>query len=181
MTDRALGRRLQWTAIGLLFIHFDISVGGIPLLPAWIGWLILFFQLPQLAQARPTLGLLRPFALVLGVSAATGRVPWPAAVSLVTGAISLYFYFQLLTDLAALAQERLPADSALPRLFLRCRTVWILGLTATHIMRPYLDRDWPDVLVWARMLIVLAVLLMAFSAIFALFFMAKRLRDKEAG
>lgn len=94
-------------AWGYILLYFNFNIGTLDLLPAWLGYLLFFGALPVLSQACPTAKLLRPFALGLalwnGVTWILGSGWYPGIVGVIDGVVSLYFHFQLLTELAALA------------------------------------------------------------------------------
>lgn len=110
-------KRVFW-AYFLIYINFNLN--SLNILPAWAGYLMLFGLLGTLAPEQPSVGLLRPFSLALAASALWdwtdqllgGGLPvLPGWLTLILGLITLYFHFQLFTDLAQLAQRRgVPPD-----------------------------------------------------------------------
>ena len=110
-----LARRAFW---GYFFVmlNFNITFQGVfalQLIPTSVGWWLLARVCREGRELRPSLGLLRPFCLVLAVwnvqqffPALEGKVP--GLLTLLAGLVTLYAHFQFLTDLAALAEEALP-------------------------------------------------------------------------
>lgn len=100
---------VKWIAWGYVLLYFNINIGSLDLLPAWLGYLLFWEALPILAQACPTAALLWPFAVGLaawnGITWIFGTAWCPEIVSVMTGIIALYFHFQLLTELASLARQ----------------------------------------------------------------------------
>ena len=105
-------KRVFW-AYFLIYINFNLN--SLNILPAWAGYLMLFGLLGTLAPEQPSVGLLRPFSLALAASALWdwtdqllgGGLPvLPGWLTLILGLITLYFHFQLFTDLAQLARRR---------------------------------------------------------------------------
>lgn len=98
-------KRVAW---GYVLLHFDINIGTLDLLPAWLGFALFFSALPVLAEASPTAKLLRPFAAGLavwnGITWIFGSAWCPEILNVVESVIGLYFHFQLLTELATLAR-----------------------------------------------------------------------------
>ena len=138
-TDLWIGtRRLFW---GFFFLLLDFNLNfnsafTIPLLPNFVGWIFLWRGVDILSSARPSLGLLRPFCGVLGVYSLTQFVPSldgliPGWLSLFISILTLYTHFQLLTDLAALAEEMLD-DGELAKRLRTSRTLFLLGQTAMY-------------------------------------------------
>ena len=169
-TDLWIGtRRLFW---GFFFLLLDFNLNfnstfTIPLVPNFIGWIFLWRGVDILSSARPSLGLLRPFCGVLGVYSLTQFLP--ALESLLISVMILYTDFQLLTDLAALAQEALGEGRRVKRL----RTARTLIVAAKTVLYCY------DLVV---SLTALAVVLMAVSfcvQVFLLFQLWGLSRDLE--
>lgn len=131
-------RRVFW---GYFFLLLDFNLNfnstfTIPLLPNFVGWIFLWRGVDALSSARPSLELLKPFCTALGVCALTQFVPSldgliPGWLSLLLSVISLYTDFQLLTDLAALAQEALGEGRRVKRLR-TARTLIVAAKTALY-------------------------------------------------
>lgn len=110
-------RRIFW---GYFFLLLDFNLNffsafTLPLLPDLAGWVLLWTGIRRLTPLRPSLGLLVPFCLVLGVCSLTQFVPWleaffPGWLSLLLAILHLYTDFQLITDLAALSDQTLPGE-----------------------------------------------------------------------
>ena len=105
--------RIAWA---YLLIHLHFRLNNLDVLPDWAGYLLIFSSIALLSGELRDLPLLRPFCILLG---AVSGVDWLSF--LLTGAeftgrffllsalitcVALYFHFQLLTDLAALADRR---------------------------------------------------------------------------
>ena len=128
MTDKTstIYRALGQIAWGYVFLYLDFSITfnglSLNLLPDWGGYLLLLSAIALLGDTLRDLPLLRPFGILLTIQAAVDWV-W----KLLTGSgltdqfyllsaliicVSIYFHFQLLTDLARLADSySLPADT----------------------------------------------------------------------
>jgi hypothetical protein len=98
-----------------VLIYISLNLGTLNVLPPWAGYLMLFSLLATLGAEQPTLKLLRPFALGLAANAAYawlrqllgGDLPaLPGWLTLAIGLVTMYFHFQLFTDLADLVQRR---------------------------------------------------------------------------
>ena len=117
MERNEIYRGLVWVMWAQLFLYVDFTIGGLNLLPRWIGYVFLWWAIRLLREARPTLGLLEGLCVLLGVRAvfqtnlakawlATLPAPLEGAGTLlgvVLLALDVYFEYQLLTDLASLA------------------------------------------------------------------------------
>ncbi len=105
--------RIAWA---YLLIHLHFRLNNLDLLPDWAGYLLIFSAIGLLAGELRDLPLLRPFCILLG---AVSGVDWLAflltgveftgrffLLSTLITCVALYFHFQLLTDLAALADRQ---------------------------------------------------------------------------
>ena len=131
-------RRVFWGYFFLL-LDFNLNLGSavtIPLLANCVGWIFLWLGVDALAPVRPSLELLKPFCTALGVCSLTQFLPaldslLPGWLSLFISMLTLYTHFQLLTDLAALAEEML-GDGELAKRLRTSRTLFLLGQTALY-------------------------------------------------
>ena len=131
-------RRVFWGYFFLL-LDFNLNLGSavtIPLLANCVGWIFLWRGVDALAPVRPSLDLLKPFCTALGVCALTQFLPaldslLPGWLSLFISMLTLYTHFQLLTDLAALAEEML-GDGELAKRLRTSRTLFLLSQTAMY-------------------------------------------------
>ena len=143
-----LCRSLRHIAWGYILLYLDVNFGTFNILPNWLGFLLILFALSPLAAEVPSAALLRSFAALL---AAWCGVTWLASlfglsmpdgldvVSLVVSVITLYFHFQLLTDLATLSEKYgCPQTDKLMHL----RTVNTLLTTAMALPLPWKRIEW---------------------------------------
>lgn len=105
--QRKIAGAVHSIAWGYIWIHAGINVGNVDLLPDWIGYCLIFRALPWLAREVPSAKLLRPLGLILSVWYAaewlTGILRVSASLyglDMIITVVSLYFHFQLLTDVA---------------------------------------------------------------------------------
>ena len=123
-------RSIFWGTL-LLFLDFDLNFRfgfsfTLPLLPNCIGFWLVARGTRSLAADRPSLGLLGPFWLALGLWSLQQFFPGlsphiPGALSLLAALVRMYADFQLFTDLAGLAEALLPG-APLPRQLRSART-----------------------------------------------------------
>ena len=132
-----LSNGVTWIAWGYCFLHFHINLGTLDILPDWLGYWMMFSALGILGEERPSALLLRPLEKLL--------IAWSAwewanklfdlgieapVLSYIIFAVSLYFHFQLLTDLAELASAHAcPQHQTL----LRLRTIRTVLITLFSI------------------------------------------------
>ena len=128
---------LSNAAWGYFFLHFDFNLGPISIFPRFVGWLLLS-ACQKLSGERRDLALLKPLTALL---AAWYGLDWLLSwgggdvdghflfLDLLVAVAGLYFHFQFLTDMAALAKQYQPEDANLDRRLLRCRTVYVVLIT----------------------------------------------------
>lgn len=151
-----LYKPLSHIAWGYLLLHVNFNLGTLNVLPNWLGYLLILGALGPLSQLVPSTLLLRPLGRVLAlwegllwVMAFLGREFTCYPVTLVVMVIGLYFHFQLLTDLAAIAQKFPPAEDAenaeskpLYQRLLRLRTLRTLLITLLALPLPGALLNW---------------------------------------
>lgn len=144
MTDwETMHRGLAHAAWGYFFLHFDFNLGTVSVLPRFVGYLLLLSAVGKLSVERRDLALLRPLCILLAV---WNGVDWLCSwvgmdagslllpLSLVIAAAGMYFHFQFLTDMAALAEAHQPEGGDLDQRLLRRRTAYIVLTTAASVL-----------------------------------------------
>lgn len=126
--------RIAW---GNVLLLLDINLGTVDILPNWLGMWLILGTLPTLARLEePSFGLLRPLGVLLTlweglgwtVKAFGGTLDLPL-LGTIAAVVSLYFHFQLLTDLATMAERyHCPQEDSL--LSLRTVRTVLLALLA---------------------------------------------------
>lgn len=127
--------KLCW---GYFFIYINLYIGTIDILPTWVGFLLIYAALDGVAVMDPSAKLIKPFALLLmaesgaewmlEIFGATVDLYW---IDILIGAISLYFHFQLLTNLAGIAESR---ESAYSNKLKKLRSMQTVFLTIMALM-----------------------------------------------
>lgn len=107
-------RALSKIAWAYVLLHANLNLGTLNVLPNWAGYLLLWQAIALLGGEVRDLLLLKPFCILLG---AWEGAAWLLALAgrtldglflpldLLVAVISLYFHFQLLTDVALLAED----------------------------------------------------------------------------
>ena len=204
MTDnRTLYKGLSNAAWGyfLLYVNFSLSFGGVTInvLPPFAGMLLLRSAIGKLSSGRRDLELLRPLTTLL---AAWHFADWALALagtdlekfqltflSLLVLAATLYFHFQFLTDMAAMAEQYQPEGERLDRDILGCRTDMLLLTTAASLLGYLMDAlprifdgDLAMAMVTALTIcLVAASLILTVLLMLALFRLRRCVRDMEPG
>ena len=163
---KAIGQ-VAW---GYIFILFHINIGSIDILPGWIGYMLFFEALPYLETAERTAGLLRPLTIGLGIwelvlwvtNIYEVSVDW-YAVAMLANVIELYFNFQILTNIAMIADryQMEQRDS-----LLRLRTIVTILMTIMALPIP-MDGEW-QMVVLGLGIVAIVVLIWICSLLFSL-------------
>ena len=147
MTDyERLYTGLSHAAWGYFLLHFNFNLNfdsvSINILPSFAGALLLLSAVDKLSAERRDLKLLRPLCMIL---AAWHLADWLLALAgpsltgkilfldLIFTAVLLYFHFQFLTDMAAIAEKYQPEGETLNRRILRRRTVLLVLATIADV------------------------------------------------
>lgn len=154
MTERELLcsgiSRIIW---GYVFLHFNFNLGTVNLLPLFAAYLLFDSGLHRLRAEHRDLKLLEPVAVGLGafylmdwvlICVGSSLAELAPICSMVAGIMSLYFHFQLLTDLAELAEKYQPEEAATAGSLRRLRSFQTLLLTALDlpVWKALLPEDW---------------------------------------
>lgn len=139
-----LYRGLSHAAWGYFFLNFNFNLNNVSFLPSFVGYLLLLFAINKLSGERRDLALLKPLAILLaGWEALDWLASWISQdvdghilfLNLVAAAVFLYFHFQFLTDMAALAEQYQPEGDDLAGRLCRRRTAYIVLLTAINVFQ----------------------------------------------
>ena len=143
MTDQdTLYSGLSNAAWGYFFLNFDFNLGTVSIFPRFVGFLLFLSATGKLSGARRDLALLRPLCVLLAAwNAADWLLSWSGGgvdghilfLDLLAAVAGLYFHFQLLTDMAAFAEQYQPEGGNLDSRIRRRRTVYIVLITAVAL------------------------------------------------
>lgn len=184
MTDRkVLYAGASCAAWGYFFLYFDLNLGTVSVLPSFVGCLLFLSAIKHLSAERRDLALLRPLGILLALwhgadwlfsclgTSLDGRF---LPLDLVIAAASLYFHFQLFTDLSAIAAAYQQPGSTLDRRFLCWRTVQALLTTARALV---LSLPEGDVLNWTALAIMLIGCIVALCLMIEVFALRRLFRE----
>lgn len=129
---------LDRAAWAYFFLYFNINVGGVSLLPTFVGYLLFLGAIRLFQDEERELLLIRPLAILLGIwhgldwflSFMQADLNGLQFINLIRNVINIYFHFQLLTNLASIARRYQPEGWELDRKLLRYRTLQTLMITA---------------------------------------------------
>ena len=132
-------KKIAWAYV---FLYFDINLGTIDILPAfWAYWIFYKAIRDSISLEEETANLLKPIAILLVIYQS---ILWllrcfaiPTEILLITeigAVVSLYFHFQLLTNLADIARRyQCPQE----RFLLRFRTMQTILQTILAFTTPF--------------------------------------------
>lgn len=179
---------LSHAAWGYFFLNFDFNLGTVSVIPRFVGFLLLLSAIDKLSGYRRDLALLRPLCILLSLwSGADWLLSWFGGdvdgrvlfLDLLIAAAGLYFHFQFLTDMAALAETYQGEGENLGRRLQNRRTVYVVMCTAIALffgLTAELDGDWRQyVLVTGAVVAVIAAL----SVMFGLFALRRCVKDGD--
>lgn len=107
-----LCQAIKKAAWGYVLLHLNFNLGTINILPNWLGYIFILQALPAIGKEEPSVLLLTPLGKILTL---WEGLLWFAAIfgvqgngyplEVIAAALSLYFHFQLLTNLAGVAEK----------------------------------------------------------------------------
>lgn len=163
--------RMAW---GYFFLFVDINFGLVSILPRFVGFLMFFAAINVLSQQQRNLSLLRPLCLLL---AAYYLLSWILSwfgssllenilfLDILVTAVELYLHFQLLTDLADLAQRYQTPGKDLDQKILNRRTMLVLLVTAGKFLTFLFPGLWENSLIFFGVLSFISFLVALFVMI----------------
>ena len=181
MENKTLSSAIKKVAISYVFIYLHINISVIDILPDWLGYFIIVAVLPILSEKEQSAGLLRPFGIVIGIWDITSwvlkliDVPWNLTlINLLFSIITIYFHFQLITNIAALDIEQSKRKRLLA---LRTATVLLHTVLTLSLLIP----DTIDIEIYTYILMFMVVLQLVFCFWIAgeLFGLSKTMKEKE--
>ena len=123
---------------GYAFLYLNLNLGRVNLLPNWVGYVLIHEACDDIGEQEPSIVLLKPLAALL---AGYEGVLWLCklfdisfsipAVEVVIAVVSLYFHYQLMTNLGDLADHLHLAER--DRLY--GTRIWQAALTIRQINR----------------------------------------------
>ena len=188
--NRDIYSGLSHAAWGYFFLHFDFSLNNVSIFPRFVGWLLLLSACEKLSGQRRDLALLRPLAVLLAVwHGLDWLLSWGGGnvyghilfLDLLIAVAGLYFHFQFLTDMAALAEQYQPEGADLDGQLRRCRTVYVALITLVALLGDLgLLVELPEHMgEWVAMGMLLTALIAAFLIMAALFRLRRFFREGE--
>ena len=171
---------LSHAAWGYFFLHFDFNLNNVSIFPRFVGWLLLLSACKKLSGERRDLALLRPLSVLLaawyaldwllswGGEDANGHILF---LDLLVAVAGLYFHFQFLTDMAALAEQYQPAGAGLDGKLRVRRTLYVVLMTLFSLLGNLLaalPEHWGEGIAIVMVLTALIAAILIMAALFRL-------------
>ena len=142
MTDREkLSKAVGSVAWGYIFIYFNFNLGPIDILPNFVGYFFILNSIDTLAKEEKSTALLKPLVYILIV---WEILKWLNAfvnitldgyiytlVNTIVIVVSLYYNFQLFTNLASIAEKYFCKEKDG---ILTLRTVYTIMITTVSLL-----------------------------------------------
>ncbi len=192
MTDRlTLYKAISKIAYGFIFILVHIKIGPFDLLPDFVGYIMIIYAFLTLKDECKTILLLKPLGTVLAVwhtilyilqVFSITSFPFSSLINITVSIITIYFNFQLLTDLSLIAEKYQQTDEALDRKFIIRRNIYTICMTVIFIFS-YITLKFhsvpEDIAVIITSIPGVISLIAMFLVVSALFSLRKKFRDNE--
>ena len=183
METKTLSSAIKKIAISYILIYLHINISVIDILPDWLGYFLIVSVLPMLSQKEKSAQLLKPFGIAIGiwnifedVLKIAGDELNLTVISLVFSIITIYFHFQLITNVANLDIEE-PTKKRL--LNLRTATVILhTVLTFSLFIPTVIDVD-NEIYTYILMIMLIPQLIICFWISGELFKISKVMKEKE--
>jgi len=152
--------RIAW---GYVFLHFNLNINTFDLVPDWVCYALILSVLPVLGEVQRSILLLRTMTIGLCI---WKTVTWinplfQGFLELLASVISLYYHFQLLTDLAAIGEKMGYPDT---KKLLNLRTGRTLIATGVSLpLNISLEGIWSMIPLAAMSIIMIWTLVVLFS------------------
>lgn len=183
METKTLSSAIKKIAISYILIYLHINISVIDILPDWLGYFLIVSVLPILSQKEKSAQLLKPFGIAIGI---WNILEWVlkiaeaelnlSVISLIFSIITIYFHFQLITNIANLDIEE-PTKKRL--LNLRTATVILhTVLTFSLFIPSAIDVD-NEIYTYVLMIMLIPQLVICFWISGELFKISKALKEKE--
>lgn len=183
METKTLSSAIKKIAISYILIYLHINISVIDILPDWLGYFLIVSVLPIISEKEKSAQLLKPFGIAIGiwnifedVLKIAGNELNLTVISLVFNVVTIYFHFQLITNIANLDIEEAKKKRLLN---LRTATVLLHTVTSLALLVPTMfDIDYE---IYSYFVIVMLIpqLVICFWISFELFKISKDMKEKE--
>lgn len=183
METKTLSSAIKKIAISYILIYLHVNISVIDILPDWLGYFLIVSVLPIISEKEKSAQLLKPFGIAIGiwnifedVLKIAGDELNLTVISLIFSIITIYFHFQLITNVANLDIEEQKKKKLLN---LRTATVILhTVLTFSLFIPTVIDVD-NEIYTYVLMIMLIPQLIICFWISGELFKLSKALKEKE--
>ena len=183
METKTLSSAIKKIAISYILIYLHVNISVIDILPDWLGYFLIVSVLPIISEKEKSAQLLKPFGIAIGVWNIAETIlslmgaEWNLTIiSLVFNVITIYFHFQLITNIANLDIEEAKKKRLLN---LRTATVLLHTVTSLALLVPTMfDIDY-EIYSYFVMVMLIPQLVICFWISGELFKISKDMKEKE--
>ena len=183
METKTLSSAIKKIAISYILIYLHINISVIDILPDWLGYFLIVSVLPMLSQKEKSAQLLKPFGIAIGIWNIFEDVLKIASdelnltvISLVFSIITIYFHFQLITNIASLDIEEHKQKRLLN---LRTATVILHTVLTFSLFIPTVINIDNEIHTYILMIMLIPQLIICFWISGELFKISKIMKEKE--
>ena len=183
METKTLSSAIKKIAISYILIYLHINISVIDILPDWLGYFLIVSVLPIISEKEKSAQLLKPFGIAIGiwnifedVLKIAGDELNLTVISLVFSIITIYFHFQLITNVANLDIEE-PTKKRL--LNLRTATVILHTVLTFSLFIPTVIDVVNEIYTYILMIMLIPQLIICFWISGELFKISKVMKEKE--
>lgn len=172
-----LQRSLSKVILGYVFLYININIGQVNLLPVFVGYLLFLSAIEGLKEEERELSLLKTLGVILALwHAFVWAMSWVSVeiegkwllADILISVMNIYFQFQFVTNLAAIAEKYQTEEDDLHGKMLKYRTWQTVILTVITIVTELLPQE-PTLVGYLFTTMAVVYLILAFSLIKALF------------
>ncbi len=183
METKTLSSAIKKVAVSYILIYLHINISVIDILPDWLGYFLIVSVLPIISQKEKSAQLLKPFGIAIGIwnilewlLKIAGAELNLSAISLIFSIITLYFHFQLITNIASLDIEERKQKRLLN---LRTATVILHTVLTFSLFIPTVINIDNEIYTYILMIMLIPQLVICFWISGELFKISKTLKEKE--
>lgn len=172
-----LQRSLSKVILGYVFLYININIGQVNLLPVFVGYLLFLSAIEGLKEEERELSLLKTLGVILALwHAFVWAMSWVSVeiegkwllADILISVMNIYFQFQFVTNLAAIAEKYQTEEDDLHGKMLKYRTWQTVILTVITIVTELLPQE-PTLVGYLFTTMAVVYLILAFCLIKALF------------
>ena len=182
-----LQRSLSKVILGYVFLYININIGQVNLLPVFVGYLLFLLAIEGLKEEERELSLLKTLGVILALwHAFVWAMSWVSVeiegkwllADILISVMNIYFQFQFVTNLAAIAEKYQTEEDDLHGKMLKYRTWQTVILTVIPIVTEQLPQE-PTLLGYLVTTMAVVYLILAFCLIKALFDLRRCVQEPQ--